>query len=168
MARLYIPYSICSWHSCITFSLLTPFPALLLSLTPPFTALLTLFCYLYLFIFSFLFYFNHFSYLVLFILLLLHFSFLFKSCFSMSVLYLLDPLSVLTFLIQISFNFACSLMTSDNYTFLSTYILFPTFQFLYHLVSFSLNFSPPSISLPPTSGTVGRCILPCLLFQMAS
>lgn len=26
MARLYIPHSICSWHSCITFALLTPFP----------------------------------------------------------------------------------------------------------------------------------------------
>lgn len=27
MARLYIPHSICSWHSCITFALLSPFPS---------------------------------------------------------------------------------------------------------------------------------------------
>lgn len=53
MARLYIPCSICSWHSCITFALLTPLlsafalffpltlaalpsPTLVAQLSPPF------------------------------------------------------------------------------------------------------------------------------------
>lgn len=39
MAGLYIPHSICSWHSCITFSLLTPFPKCLC----PFSSLLRCF-----------------------------------------------------------------------------------------------------------------------------
>lgn len=38
MARLYIPHSICSWHSCITFALLTPFLSAF-ALSPPLSSL---------------------------------------------------------------------------------------------------------------------------------